>query len=133
VCLSCSPEAQGSELGGGRGGAGDGGGRGGAGDGVCGGAGDGGRGGAGDGVCGGMSEDEFYERMRGFLHERRPDLHGDIEPTTQLWETGYLDSFGLIETLTFLEELTGHSIQIGADDLPSFFTMKGIFEAFVAD
>jgi acyl carrier protein len=79
-----------------------------------------------------MTESEFYEQMRGFLRERRPDLTGDIEPTTQLWQAGYLDSFGLIEALTFLEELTGHPVQIGADDLPSFFTMKGIFEAFVA-
>ncbi len=103
------------------------------GDGGRGVVGDGGRGVVGDGGCGGMSEDEFYERMRAFLRERRPDLSGDIEPTTQLWQAGYLDSFGLIETLTLLEELTGHPILIGADDLPSFFTMKGIFEAFVAD
>ena len=54
------------------------------------------------GVLGGMSEDEFYDRLRAFLRERRPDLSGDVEPTTQLWEVGYLDSFGLIETLTFL-------------------------------
>lgn len=79
-----------------------------------------------------MSEEVFYERMRAFLRERRPDLTGEIEPTTQLWQAGYLDSFGLIETLSLLEELTGRPIQIGADDLPSFFTMKGIFEGFVA-
>jgi acyl carrier protein len=79
-----------------------------------------------------MTEEEFYDRMRAFLRERRPDLHAEIEPTTQLWQAGYLDSFGLIETLTLLEELTGRPIQIGADDLPSFFTMKGIFEGFVA-
>lgn len=79
-----------------------------------------------------VSEEAFYERMRAFLRERRPDLPGDIEPTTQLWETGYLDSFGLIETISLLEELTGHSVEIGAEDLPSFFTMKGIFEGFVA-
>ena len=84
------------------------------------------------GGMGSVSEDDFYERMRAFLRERRPDLHGDIEPTTHLWQAGYLDSFGLIETLALLEELTGHPIQIGADDLSSFFTMKGIFEAFVA-
>ncbi|HVC14639.1 MAG TPA: hypothetical protein VND62_07245 [Acidimicrobiales bacterium] len=79
-----------------------------------------------------MTEEAFYDRMEAFLRERRPDLHSDIEPTTQLWQAGYLDSFGLIETLSLLEELTGHPIQVGADDLPSFFTMKGIFEAFVA-
>lgn len=79
-----------------------------------------------------MTEEEFYERMRGFLRERRPDLSGDVEPTTQLWQAGYLDSFGLIEAIAFLEELTGHPIEVGADDLPSFFTMKGIFEGFVA-
>ena len=79
-----------------------------------------------------MTEAEFYERMRAFLRERRPDLPGDVEPTTQLWQAGYLDSFGLIETLSLLEELIDHPVQIGADDLPSFFTMKGIFEAFLA-
>jgi acyl carrier protein len=79
-----------------------------------------------------MTEEEFYERMRAFLRERRPDLAGTIEPTTQLWQAGYMDSFGLIETLSLLEEVTGRPIQIGADDLPSFFTMKGIFEGFVA-
>jgi acyl carrier protein len=79
-----------------------------------------------------VTEDAFYEQMRAFLRERRPDLDGELEPSTQLWEAGYLDSFGLIETLTLLEDVTGHPIEIGADDLPSFFTMKGIFEAFVA-
>ena len=79
-----------------------------------------------------MNEAAFYDRYQAFLLERRPDLPPEIDPTTQLWEAGYLDSFGLIETLTLLEEISGKSIVIGADDLPSFFTMKNIFEAFVA-
>ena len=78
-----------------------------------------------------MTEEEFYDQMREFLRERRPDLDGAIDPTTQLWEAGYLDSFGLIETLSLLEEWTGHPVEIGADDLPSFFTMKGIYEGFI--
>ena len=79
-----------------------------------------------------ITEAAFYDRFRAFLTERRPDLSGDVEPSTQLWEAGYLDSFGLIETLTLLEELVGHPIEIGADDLPSFFTMKDTYRAFVA-
>ena len=79
-----------------------------------------------------VTEEAFYERMRAFLAERRPDLRGDIEPTTQLWEAGYLDSFGLIETISLLEELKGQPVEVGAEELPSFFTMKGIFEEFVA-
>jgi len=78
-----------------------------------------------------MDEPGFYERLRGFLAGQRPDLDGEIEPSTQLWEAGYLDSFGLIETLGFLEDLLGHPIVIGADDLPSFFTMKDVYLAFV--
>lgn len=85
-----------------------------------------------DGDVGPVTEDEFYERLRAFLRERRPDLDGEIEPTTQLWQAGYLDSFGLIEAITLLEDLTGHPIQVGADDLPSFFTMQGMFHSFVA-
>jgi acyl carrier protein len=79
-----------------------------------------------------VTEDQFYDALRGFLRERRPDLDGSIDPTTQLWEAGYLDSFGLIETLSVLEDWTGHPIEVGADDLPNFFTMKGIYQAFVA-
>jgi len=79
-----------------------------------------------------MDETGFYELLRRFLVEQRPDLDGEVEPSTHLWEVGYLDSFGLIETLGFLEELLGHPIVIGADDLPSFFTMKDIYLAFVA-
>lgn len=78
------------------------------------------------------TEEAFYARFRAFLHERRPDLPEEVDPATQLWEAGYLDSFGLIETLTLLEELVGHPIEIGADDLPSFFTMRAIYESFVA-
>jgi acyl carrier protein len=80
-----------------------------------------------------LDESAFYDRLRAFLAEHRPDLPGDdIEPSTQLWDAGYLDSFGLIETLSFLEELVGHPIEISADDLPSFFTMKDIYLGFVA-
>ncbi|MGH9087532.1 MAG: hypothetical protein ACRDYZ_05385 [Acidimicrobiales bacterium] len=78
------------------------------------------------------TEGDFYDRFRAFLREHRPDLPGEIEPSTQLWDAGYLDSFGLIETLTLLEELLGHPIEIGADDLSSFFTMKDVYQSFVA-
>ena len=78
-----------------------------------------------------LDEAAFYGKLRGFLVEQRPDLDGEIEPSTQLWETAYLDSFGLIETITFLEELLGTPIEIGADDLPSFFTMEAMYTAFV--
>ena len=79
-----------------------------------------------------MDEQAFYERLRRFLAAQRPDLSGEIDPSTQLWQAGYLDSFGLIETLSFLEDVVGHPVEIGADDLSSFFTMKGIYEGFVA-
>jgi hypothetical protein len=84
------------------------------------------------GDAGPVTDEEFYDRLRVFLRERRPDLDGAIEPTTPLWQAGYLDSFGLIEAISLLEELTGHPIQVGADDLPSFFTMEGMFHTFVA-
>lgn len=79
-----------------------------------------------------LDEPSFYARLREFLAAQRPDLDVEIEPSTQLWEAGYLDSFGLIETISFLEELLGHPLEVGADDLPSFFTMKDMYLAFVA-
>jgi acyl carrier protein len=79
-----------------------------------------------------LDEEAFYGRLREFLAAQRPDLDGAIDPDTQLWEAGYLDSFALIETITFLEELLGRPVEIGADDLPGFFTMKAMYNAFVA-
>jgi acyl carrier protein len=77
-----------------------------------------------------LDPEEFYAKLQAFLVGQRPDLDGELDPDTQLWTTGYLDSFGLIETIGFLEELVGHPIEIGADDLPSFFTMADIYERF---
>jgi acyl carrier protein len=79
-----------------------------------------------------MNADEFYTRFQEFLAERRPDLSGAITPETELWVEGYLDSFGLIETLTLLEEWTGRTLEVGADDIASFSTMSAIYKAFVA-
>lgn len=79
-----------------------------------------------------LDELAFYRQLGAFLAEHRPDLPGQIDPSLQLWEAGYLDSFGLIETISFLEELVDHPIEISADDLPSFFTMKDMYLAFVA-
>ena len=59
-----------------------------------------------------LTEEAFYARFRAFLHEHRPDLPEEVDPATQLWEAGYLDSFGLIETLTLLEELLGRSVDV---------------------
>jgi acyl carrier protein len=79
-----------------------------------------------------MEEAAFYDRLRAFLVGQRPDLDGEIDPATELWASGYLDSFALIETISFLEEIVGHPIEIGTDDLPSFFTMKEMYRAFIA-
>ena len=50
-------------------------------------------------------EEDFYDRLRGFLRRTaaRP-RRDDRARRRQLWEAGYLDSFGLIETLSLLEE-----------------------------
>lgn len=79
-----------------------------------------------------MERTEFYELLRAFLAEQRPDLDGEIEPSTHLWEAGYLDSFGVIEVLALIEEVLGHPVTVDADDLSMFFTMDGIYAAFVA-
>lgn len=78
-----------------------------------------------------MSEGAFYDRMWALIPERRPELPEGFEPTTQLWQAGYMGSFGSIESLPLRREITGRPVQIGAHDLPDFFPMKGIFEGFV--
>jgi len=79
-----------------------------------------------------MDRQTFYDKLQSFLVGQRPDLDGELEPDTQLWTTGYLDSFGLIETISFLEDLVGHPIEIGADDLPSFFTIEAMYDRYSA-
>lgn len=72
----------------------------------------------------------FHRAFEAFLRDR----HGapvSVALDTHLWAEGLLDSFGLLETIAFLEDLTGKRIELTADDLPNFFTVGAMYRAFV--
>lgn len=76
-----------------------------------------------------MSEQEFYEKFVALLKEIRPIEGLDrLQPDTHLWATGHLDSLAVLEVIFFLEGLVGRELQLSGDFLPTFFTMRSIYE-----
>ena len=69
------------------------------------------------------------ERILSFLSklntENKPSV---IEANTDLFETGFLDSFGFVELVGFLETLTGQTVTEEEMDDPRFTTVAGIVE-----
>lgn len=51
-----------------------------------------------------------------------------LELDTDLFETGFLDSFGFVELVGFLETLTGQTVTEEDMDDPRFTTVRGIVE-----
>jgi acyl carrier protein len=86
-----------------------------------------------------MEREQFYSTMREYL---RKDREGDkdIDPTAiealgpddNLWDLGYLDSFGMVRLLTFLEELLGRELVLSGDSLRTFHTLSRIYDNHVA-
>jgi acyl carrier protein len=80
-----------------------------------------------------MTDDEFYRQFASLLQEMAPgrDLSG-LSPDTHLWLAGYVDSLAMLEIISFVEDLIGGEIPLDRDFLPNFFTMKTIYESYVA-
>jgi acyl carrier protein len=86
-----------------------------------------------------MEREQFYSTMREYL---RKDREGDKEvdpkaiealgPDDNLWDLGYLDSFGMVRLLTFLEDLLGHELVLSSDSLRTFHTLARIYDTHVA-
>ncbi|WP_028934498.1 hypothetical protein [Pseudonocardia spinosispora] len=80
-----------------------------------------------------MTREEFYTLFTALLTELRSDLDlSGLEPDTHLWERGYLDSIGMLETIERLEVLVGRPLELCGDLLPTFYTMDRIYEAHIA-
>ncbi len=77
--------------------------------------------------------EEFYASVTVLLRELKPERDvPDPEPGTHLWAEGYLDSLGMLELIYFLEELLGREIELAGDFLPTFFTLRSIYETYVS-
>lgn len=80
-----------------------------------------------------MNQQEFYEKFVALLKEIRPATDLDeLQPDTHLWATGHLDSLALLEVIFFLEGQVGHELELSGDFLPTFFTMRSIYENHLA-
>jgi acyl carrier protein len=79
-----------------------------------------------------VEREEFYGQFAEFLRELKPDGSlPDPDPDTHLWESGYLDSFAMLEVVVHLEEITEGEITLGPDALPSFFTLRRIYDTYL--
>jgi acyl carrier protein len=80
-----------------------------------------------------MTDEEFYGKFIALLQEIRPASGlNRLQPNTHLWEAGYLDSLAMLEVIFFLEETLGRELQLSGNFLPTFFTMRRIYDAHVA-
>jgi hypothetical protein len=80
-----------------------------------------------------VTDEQFYAAFIGWLRETRPSGDAaDPGPDTHLWATGYLNSIAMLEMIFFLEQLLDRELQLNGDFLPTFFTMRSIYEAHVA-
>lgn len=80
-----------------------------------------------------MTDEEFYSKFIALLQEIRP-MRGleELRPDTHLWATGYLDSLAMLEVIFFLEEILGRELNLSGDFLPTFYTMRSIYERHVS-
>ncbi|HEX2051935.1 MAG TPA: hypothetical protein VHJ34_15060 [Actinomycetota bacterium] len=80
-----------------------------------------------------MDRDEFYRHFVAFLRDLNTgrDLP-EPEPDTHLWAEGYVDSLVLLEIIAHIEDLIGDELALDQDFLPSFFTMRAIYDTHVA-
>jgi acyl carrier protein len=75
--------------------------------------------------------ERFYASVTELLRELKPERDvPDPGPDTHLWVEGYLDSLGMLELIYFLEEQLGREIELAGDFLPSFFTLRSIYETY---
>lgn len=80
-----------------------------------------------------MERETFYEELSSFLVGLSPGpTPRPPAPTEHLVDSGYLDSFGLVELIMFLEKRLGIEIPLEEHDPRSFHTMRRMYDALVA-
>ncbi|PIR00587.1 MAG: acyl carrier protein [Nitrospinae bacterium CG11_big_fil_rev_8_21_14_0_20_45_15] len=67
-----------------------------------------------------MELDQIEEKIRGFIESEFPNSGEELENTTNLLEDWFVDSFGIINTLMFLENEFGVNVD-RADITPGNF------------
>lgn len=79
-----------------------------------------------------MNKEQFVENFCLFLQSL--NLNSDIsnlETTTNLMESGYLDSLSMVEVIIFIENMIGEEISIENYQLSNFYTIEDIYNTFI--
>jgi nucleoside-diphosphate-sugar epimerase len=86
-----------------------------------------------------MQEADFFAQAHRHLFDSAvarglPDAERALRvgPDENIWELGFLNSFGLVKFVVFLEGLTGREIVLQAGALDNFRTLRRIYRAYVA-
>jgi hypothetical protein len=85
------------------------------------------------------SREEFVEALIGFINGPLFARHGArstprlLDSTTPLFETGIIDSLGILDLLFFVETATGHPVPFRHVDTASFGTIERISRCFWRD
>ncbi|KYF64592.1 phosphopantetheine-binding protein (plasmid) [Sorangium sp. So ce119] len=82
-----------------------------------------------------MDRQNFYAKLQGFLHDQHRQRHPDkeikpIADTANLFDSGYVDSFGMVNLILFIEGTLGVEVPIESYQPEIFFSMKTIYETF---
>ncbi|CAM3108834.1 acyl carrier protein [Rariglobus hedericola] len=79
---------------------------------------------------------EFSAALRDFINVELPKLNPRIttspgvDAATPLFETGIIDSLGILHLIAWVERATGHEIPIGKVVMKHFQTITAITETF---
>lgn len=72
----------------------------------------------------------LIEFIKGPLFARHGERPVDLDASTPLFETGLIDSLGIIDLLAFVETLTGSPVPLRKVDMRFFGTVDRISRAF---
>ena len=79
-----------------------------------------------------LSEQEFIENALKFLAEIGADV-SEIQPETNLFESGVLDSLGTLAFLDFLDQERGQEIEIENLEFESISTLRRTYQFVVGE
>ena len=72
----------------------------------------------------------LIEFIKGPLFARHGERPVDVDTSTPLFETGIIDSLGIIDLLAFVETVTGNPVPVRKVDMRFFGTVDRISRAF---
>lgn len=80
-----------------------------------------------------MDREQFDIAVRAFFKSMRPASTVDaVRGSDNLFDAGILDSLGMVELISYLEELLDSDLDIDHLSLRAFHTIDGMYEHVVA-